>query len=505
MSGTEDQQGPTHFELRLSGQAGVQETAGAAVRAYVAAMGLRAEQATRIRAVVEELVREALDRPRATTEGEAVTVRGALSGGRIRVEVADTSLPISAVESRRAPSRRLAALGFIDELHIRARGKEGNLAECVVSGGPQASDVGDEKVLDPDILPADDEQVAELVVREMLPADAAGLVRCIYRCYGYSYKDALLYEPRHIAHALRTGLMRSVVAEAGDGTIVGHCAVFGERRSDPVPESGRLVVDPRYRGHGVAQRMAELRRSLAASTGFAGIWAEAVTNHTSSQREVIHLGGVEVGLLIGASPGTVAMADFENSNQGRRTLIATYTPLTKQRHRIYVDPRHSELITELSQRLGLEREIEPAAGGPSSGQSHLVTRVRSDTGLAHIKVTRLGSELGPRVADEMEGLEAFDLGAVHLDVPLTDPGAAAATRELDALGFCFAAWMPNFAPDGDVLRLQRTGGHPVDTEHIECARSEGEAMRDYVLGEWHRVRRAGLAATQPSGSAQPAD
>jgi hypothetical protein len=41
------------------------------------------------------------------------------------------------------------------------------------------------------------------------------------------------------------------------------------------------------------------------------------------------------------------------------------------------------------------------------------------------------------------------------------------------------------------MRLQRVGGHPVETERVLCAREEGEALRDYVLADWHRVRRAG--------------
>jgi anti-sigma regulatory factor (Ser/Thr protein kinase)/RimJ/RimL family protein N-acetyltransferase len=492
MSGSEDEEGPIQFELRLNGTEGVQETAGAAVRSFVAAMGLRPEKATRMRAVVEELVRESLGRPRATTEGDAVVVRAGLSQGRMRVEVGDAGLPITPAESRRAPSRRLSALGFVDELHIRARGKAGNLAVCEVALLPRDSDLGDEQVLDPDAARAGDEQVAELVIRGMEPSDAGGLVRCVYRCYGYSYKDSLLYEPRHIAHALRAGLMRSVVAVTKDGDIVGHCAVFAESRGDPVPESGRLVVDPRYRGHGLAEKMATLRLEVAGGSGLAGIWAEAVTNHTSSQREVIRLGGAEVGLLIGGSPGTVAMADLQNNNQGRRSLIVTYTPFTREPRTVHVCARHGELITGLAGRLGLEREIETAAGPPPSCKTHLITRVRPEEGLAHITVARIGADAGSRIADDLEGLDAFDLGAVHLDVPLSDPGAPAAIEQLESLGFCFAAWMPDFSLDGDVIRLQRTGGHPVDTEHIECARPEGEALRDHVLAEWHRVRRAGL-------------
>jgi hypothetical protein len=80
-----------------------------------------------------------------------------------------------------------------------------------------------------------------------------------------------------------------------------------------------------------------------------------------------------------------------------------------------------------------------------------------------------------------------------VDLPLTDPGAPAAAERLERLGFSFAAWMPCFDAGADALRLQRIGSHPVDTEHIECARPEGEAVRDYAIAEWHRVRRLGAS------------
>ena len=113
-----------------------------------------------------------------------------------------------------------------------------------------------------------------------------------------------------------------------------------------------------------------------------------------------------------------------------------------------------------------------------------------ETGVAHIRVLRPGANLASKIADELDGLDAFDLGAIHLDVPLS---TRSALDELEGLDFAFAAWIPDFAPDGDIVRLQRVGSHPVDVEHVVCAREEGEAVRDYVIGEWHRVRRAGIA------------
>jgi RimJ/RimL family protein N-acetyltransferase len=476
-------------ELRLNGSDGVQEAAGAVVRSLAAAAGVRPERATRVRAVVEELVREAIARPRAGSDGDAAVVRAWSEAGLLRIEVADVGLPLTPAESRHAPSRRLAALGFVDELHIRARGKEGNLAECALRLEPLESDLGGERVLSEDEPTASEEEIAAVEVRPMEPGDALGLVRCVYRCYGYSYKDSLLYEPRHIADALRARHMRSVVAVASDGTIVGHCAAFVERKGDPVPEAGRLVVDPRYRGHHLAERMATARRALAEEHSLPGIWAEAVTNHPGSQREVIRLGGAEVGLLIGGSPAAVRMAGFSNPNEGRRSLIVTYTPITPTPREIHLDERHQPIVNELAGRLGLQRTIVPA-GRPPNGQAEISTKVTPETGVAHVRVLRAGENLASKIADALEGLDAFDLGAIHLDVPLAEPASLA---ELEGLDFAFAAWIPDFSVDGDIVRLQRVGSHPVDVEHVVCARPEGEAVRDYVIGEWHRVRRAGIS------------
>ena len=301
----------------------------------------------------------------------------------------------------------------------------------------------------------------------------------------------MLYEPGQIAAALRTRRMASIVAVTPDGEVVGHCARFVERDDDPVPELGKLVVDPRFRGHGLGQKMATVRRALAEEGDIVGCWAEAVTNHPASQLELIELGAAEVGLLIGGSPAAVAMAGFANSNEGRRTLIVTYTPVRRVAQAIHVPARHAELIGELASRLKLERSLssDESAG---AGHARVSTSVVPDAGVAHLRVEHPGVDVAARVADALDGLDAFDLGTVLLDMPLCDPASAAAVEKLEALGFSIAAWMPEFLGTGDALRLQRVGGHPVDTEHVVCARAQGETVRDYVVSEWHRVRRGGV-------------
>ncbi len=489
---SDDASVPDPIEIRIDGSPGTLAAVGGAVRALAISAGLESDRATRFRVVVEELAREAIGREHAAGPAD-VTVRVRSGAGTLHVEVHDRGLPMTSAESRRTPSRRLAALGFVDQLHIATHGNEGNMSACAISvTGPDRAIVGER--LDPNAPDATDDEAQAVDVRAMDVADAVGLARCIYRCYGYTYKDHTLYEPRHIAHALRTGVMQSVVAVASDGEVVGHSALFVERPGDPVPEAGKLVVDPRYRGHHLAERLAAVRLEHGRGQEFPGFWAQAVTNHPGSQKEIIHLGGAEVGLLIGASPSTVVMADLDNVNEGRRSLVAMYTPLRRTAQTIYPPAAHADVVGELHAALALDRTIAVAdEGATPTGPTTMRVSVVPDAGIAHIRVERIGADALSRVAHELEALDSFDLGAIHLDLPLADPAAGRVATALERLGFCFAAWLPDFAPHSDVLRLQHVASHPVDIEHVVCARAEGERLRDYVVDDWHRVRRGGVA------------
>ena len=484
------------------------DAAGSVVRSMGLHLGLPAERATRVRTVVEELVREARDRECVGDDAEIV-VRTEHKGDRLRVTVTDRRLPIVARASRRLPSRRLAALGFVDRLHVASHGAEGNVAECELSlHDAEAVLLDGAEVLAADVAVVDDETAAELSIRRAEPSDASGVARCVYRCYGYSYVDPLMYRPRLLAGAWRTGRIHSVVAVAPDGEVVGHIALTSERAEDLVPEGGKLVVDPRYRGHHLAERLAAARLDLAHELGLSGIWVECVTNHPYSQKEVLGCGGAETGLLVGCAPGTVSMAALDNEHGGRICLLPMWIPAEgTDASTVHVPERLLPLATSVRDGLGLDRRIltgphdgDPAVLLPATtppATTQLSVAAAASIGLGHLRVQRIGADLVSRVADELEGLAAFDLSVVHLDLPLAEPSAAHAIDALGELGFFWGAWLPGFVPSGDALRLQRVLDRPVAMEHIACAGEHGEHIRDAVLAEWHRVRR-GAAAERAS-------
>ncbi len=483
-------------ELRLRGVVGGPSVAGAMVRALAAFAGISPRRLSGLRAIVEELVIEAGSRPTAV-EGDDVTVRTTIHHGVFEVEVIDKALPVSPTEQGNERSSQLAELGYVDTVEVEACGKEGNVARVRVLLDPKRLGAASglvERIVPEDAPPVTDEQADAVVIRPMEAGDAVELVRCVYRCYGYSYIDPLLYDPRGLQRALANGEMLSIVAAAPDGTIAGHSAVWPDEPGDTVPEAGRLVVDPRFRGRGLAGRMAEARLEAAREQGYFGIWAEAVTNHIASQREVVSFGGVEVGVLIGAAVPT-AMAGFEGAagdgEQGpprRRSLLAMFTALRPHHEEIFVPERHAALIAELTGRLGIERTQSPGGEAPPASESDVASTAHTFSSLGEIRVKAIGADLIDQVTAAADSLAGFDLAAIQLDLPLSDPGAPDAACALERLGFSYAAWMPSFDDGHDVLRLQRIGSRPVDTETIQVSRPEGEAVRDYALADWHRIR-----------------
>lgn len=484
------------LELQLTATA-PGDAAGAAVRSAALHAGVSAAAATRLRAVVEELVREARRREPVSGEHDIV-VRAGCSGGRFGVEVRDRRLPLAPGESRALPSRRLAALGFVQGLHISNQGADGNVAAIHVERHDAADDgLGLDAVeqLDARAQRVSDDEAAQLEIRPMVPADAPGVARCVYRCYGYSYLDPAMYRPRRLVTALRSGLLHSVVAVDPGGEVVGHCSLSFDRRGDAVPEGGKLVVDPRYRGHHLAERLAQLRKEVAAELGVPGIWFECVTNHAFSQKEVLAGGGAETGLLIGATPAAVHMEALDNVVGGRHCLLTMWSPVEPSSSGATLHPgsTHVELLERVVGLMGLDRSVVEPAGaaatlGPARGRSELHSSVSPSTGIAHLRVGRIGSDLCDRVTSEIDGLGAFDVAAVHLDLDLTDPACAGAGHALERLGFCWGAWLPELDQGADVLRLQRVLDPHVPIEGISCARPEGEAVRDLVLDQWRRVR-----------------
>jgi hypothetical protein len=282
-------------------------------------------------------------------------------------------------------------------------------------------------------------------------------------------------------------MMYSVVAQHPNGHLIGHCALTFDSTHNAAPEAGKMVVDPDYRGHHLAESMAKMRIDIAKELDLVGFWTDCVTNHPYSQHEMIAFNAKETGLFIGDVPPTFAMQGLQNFSDTRMSLLAFYLPLKDRPHDIYVPSKHTEHLNALLSSLNLQRNISNS-DIPGAGETKLKTEIDSEDQVANISVDHIGEDLIASVEAELKKLETLNIASAYLDLPISQKAAANAYMALEDLGFFWGSWIPHYSTQGDILRLQKIY-QTVNVNEIVCAREQGEEVKKFVISEWERVSK----------------
>ena len=325
------------------------------------------------------------------------------------------------------------------------------------------------------------------IIAKLDLADLPQLIDCVRSCYGESYPNTAMYDIGLLEEIVENKLMHSVIAKLDNGQIIGHCALTFDGAHNVSPEAGKMMVDPNFRGHHIAEIMAKKRIEIAQELSLPGFWTECVTNHPYSQHEMIAFNAKETGLFIGDIPPTISMKGLENHPNTRMSLLAFYLPLNDRPHTIYMPPEHAEHAKSLALDLNLPRNIV-STNIAASGKTTFHTVINSSIQTANIAIDRIGSDLVAAVMHELRQLEALNLASIYLDIPIEQETAAHAYLELESIGFFWGSWMPNFSTKGDSLRLQKIY-QSVDVDTIVCARPQGYDIKKFVLSEWERVSK----------------
>lgn len=321
-------------------------------------------------------------------------------------------------------------------------------------------------------------------IRPLKIQDIPQLIECIKRCYGESYPFHEMYDPAALQKMVEDKLMYSVVAQHPDGHLIGHCALTFDSAHNTSPEAGKMVVDPDYRGHHIAESMAKMRIDIAKELDLVGFWTDCVTNHPYSQDEMIAFGAQETGILLGAAPSR-EMAGLQNFTDTRMSFLSCYLPLKEQVSTIYLPKNHIDYASDLAKRVNVKRVIEKSES-TGSGKSEYKVTVNPATQTANIKVQHIGEDFSAAISSELAKLESENLAFTMLSLPISQEAAALAFAQLEEMGFFWGAWLPNYSVQGDVLRLQKLY-ETVNIDEIICARDQGENIKKYVVSEWKRV------------------
>lgn len=381
---------------------------------------------------------------------------------------------------------------YADEVHFSTLGAGGNKTE-VVKNLP-ASDIRNEMDISEHhehLKAAEASPDEEIAIGMLDTGKIHELVRLVYKCYGYTYANEFMYYPEQIEARLSSGTMLSAAAYNSRNEIIGHVGFIFSKPGARVAESGEAIVDPRYRGRGIFQKMKNYLMDYVASMKVVGIYGEAVTVHPYSQKGSIELGGRETGFLLGYSPGTVSFHNISENERPRRQSVAMmFTPVTKSGPETsYVPHVYRELIGGIYERTGFMRNLSPEDEGPGfrgRQNGRTTVSIRHDHNQALIQIDRVGRMTLKEIRFQWKhlALERFD--CIYVDLPLRQKGAGYVASELRKSGFFFGCVIPEYR-DGDILRLQYLNNVEISRDDIKTASDFGERLLGTIFEDISEV------------------
>ncbi|MCX6013155.1 MAG: ATP-binding protein [Chloroflexi bacterium] len=364
--------------------------------------------------------------------------------GQVVVAIEDQGLPFDPkkLEATESDLGVLLMKAFADEIKYVNLGRRGKRVELIKNlPYKPAEDYISDKDKVQDTTPVSDD--VPITIRFVKPEDAVNVARCMYRCYGYTYSVDNVYYPEKVKEMIESGLIHAHVCLTPDGEVVGHEATIKEHADSRVGEAGQAIVDPRYRGKGLLNKMGDLLLAHNKKQGMYGYYGEAVTVHPYSQKAVIAHGGTETGALLGYTPATMHFKDIQDEagKEQRRVAILFYNRINEEPLRdVYPPLHHQSIINSIYQKIGLRRNLVNASNSKQiniSLNSQVDIKIQTEASRAFMRIAEYGSDIEELVKFRLHELCLRHIECIYIDLPLSLPGVQVSCASLEMLGFFF--------------------------------------------------------------------
>jgi hypothetical protein len=149
---------------------------------------------------------------------------------------------------------------------------------------------------------------------------------------------------------------------------------------------------------------------------------------------------------------------------------------------VHLPQRHRAVCARIYEGLGVRPDFREPGTAPPQGS--LTVEVDPAIQAASIRVERVGQDAAAEIGRARERCARAE--AILLELPLAQPGAAAACEAAERAGFFFCGIGPSFAANGDTLRLQLLTVD-FDVALVQTDTPFARELLAYVAGERERV------------------
>ena len=318
----------------------------------------------------------------------------------------------------------------------------------------------------------------DICIRRMLPAEAATVSKLAYFAYNYSYIYEHIYDPEQVRSLNEKGKLISYVAVHEEKGIIGHHAFSPDDRSDMF-EMCSAFVDPRYRGSGCLNALADHGIREARKLGAEGVFVEAVTTHPYSQKAVIGKGLRETALFVSRLNPLAMRAIRERATVRESLFHMTLLFGDNSRGPYYSPNHHRRMLERICGNVEADAVFDDCHGEIVLPECARLELMADSFQAGHIFIHTYGRDVVHQVRTSLRRWQLDRLETIYLYLPLLQPPTAGLCASFEAMEFFFCGL--RYGRGGqDWLVLQYLNNQRYDYDQLKAASGFAQELKDYV-------------------------
>jgi N-acetylglutamate synthase-like GNAT family acetyltransferase len=416
----------------------------------------------------------------------------------LRIDIHDWGIPMSYKKHTSVPIDKDASSGFnriydlVDTFEYHNLGKEGKkfviikyashpwLTQTYLSIQNSLRFEEEEKeVVDPNM---------PITIREFSEGDEEGVAYLIYKNYGHSYIKDLFYYPQKILE-FHGEKFYSVVAES-NGKIVGHFA-FVLVPESTIAEIGIVVVDPRFKGRGIMNRMIKLILKKAKEIKLDAVFGEAIMYHTFSQKSNLTHDFVESALMLGKTPMDISIESNELTKAYKRgAVLVGYHFFHKYSKSLFIPKVYHEQIGQTYLNAGIPFTKKNKKPDKIPKHVFLSYLFNPPSNIAAIRVDHYGKDFKHKFLLLVSQLRAKHCDMIYADISLENiPQINKVVNIMNKRGFFYSGIMFLNHEKEDYLRLQLKHSDKVGSKNYVCYSTFCKQLSKFITEDEKRIKK----------------
>ena len=409
----------------------------------------------------------------------------------MRLDVRDWGIPMSKKDTLILPINHKSDRGFdhiyalVDSFYYKNLGKGGkkftiikrtSLPLDVCQNCSKAS----KKPIDKNL---------KVTIRDFRRGDEESIARLIYRNYGLSYAKAIFYYPRKILSG-EGKEFASIIAQI-EGKIVGHFALLLMPTSN-IAEIGVVVVDPRYKGMGIMNKMFKRLLQKAGELKLSAVYGEAVMYHIFSQKSNLTHHFCESALVIGKTPREERIENNKLTERARRgsDLIA-YRFFEKRARVLYLPERYKDQILQSYRNCKIPYEAHRPDKEKAARHARLSYHYNPVANIGKIMIHRYGKDFKYKFILLLEQLRAKHCDMIYADINLEAiPQMEKVIKLLNGRLFFYSGVLFLKYHDQDYLRLQNRHSEMIGKKNMVCYSDYCHTLLEYIHQDENEVKKS---------------